>query len=157
MCTAVTQRWRDNVSMSAVCWSTLFASLPLSDLARHLPLIWFVYCAFLTACLSSVTQSKAWFIFNCTEVRRQTRRLWLCLLSIPSLGWTSASGHSEDERRTPKTAFEIFMLAASLWMPFEQRVVKNKIKTGNGRKKCLEKQQQRLENCKRKSKQTNWW
>ncbi len=30
-----------------------------------------------------------------------------------------------DSQGGQKTAFEIFMLAASLWMPFEQRVVKN--------------------------------
>ncbi len=34
-----------------------------------------------------------------------------------------------DSQGGQKTAFEIFMLAASLlWMPFEQRVVKNKLK-----------------------------
>lgn len=107
--------------VSAVCFITppRFSSASASHLIclPHL---------FLTACLSSVTQSKDWFIFNRSEVRRQTRRLWLCLLSIPSLGWTSASGRSEDERfarTTQKTASEIFMLAARLWLPFEQRVL----------------------------------
>ncbi len=145
--------------MSAVCLSPVFASLPLSDLAPHLPLIWFVYCACFWLPVSPVwlNQKTDSYLNAQRSTDRQDGFDYVCFLFLPSAEHLHRGAPKmRDSQGGQKTAFEIFTLAASLWMPFEQSLVKNnKLKGKWKEEEIFGKRTAEVGVLKKKT--ANWW
>lgn len=140
--------------MSTVCSSPQFASLHFSDLALHLLLIWFVYCACFWLPVSPVwlNQKPDSYLTAQRSADRQDIFDYVCFLSFPS---AEHLHRGASKMRDSQGCRKLHLKYSCLWRVFgcplnSESWKNNKIRKWNGKKRSdLGKEQQRLEYWKK--------